>query len=152
MYQKTVLIGRIGEIKPGFTKTQKPVTQLSLATSKSIKNKKADKWEDLTEWHRVVMFNKCAEIVSENYEVGDLLVLEGELNTHKWADRNGVTHYTTQIIVRDFPKKLPRFFTRDSQANSGSYQPSANQSPPQVPSNFENQMPSFDSFDDDIPF
>lgn len=153
MYQKTTLIGRIGEIKPGYTKTQKPVTQYSVATSKSVKNKKTEQWEEVTEWHRIVSFNKCAEIIRDKYEVGDLLVLEGELSTHKWEDSNGTTHYTTQLIVQDFPKKLPRFFTRDGHQNTGSNMPAGNQSKNQIPPNVNaNPMPSFDSFDDDIPF
>lgn len=153
MYQKVILIGRIGEINAGFTRNQKPVTQYSVATSKSVKNKQTGEWEDLTEWHRVVSFNKCAEVISEKYEVGDLLQLEGELATHKWEDSKGSTHYTTQIIVRDFPKKLPRFFTRDGRPNTGSSKPAGNnQSNQHQPSNNANPMPSFDSFDDDIPF
>jgi single-strand DNA-binding protein len=152
MYQKVILIGRIGDIESGFTKTQIPVTQYSVATSKSVKNKKTDSWEDITEWHRVVSFNKVAEIVCKNYEVGDVLQLEGELCTRRWVDRNDSTHYTTQIIVRDFPKKLPRYFTRDGKANGVSTQPAAQQSQPQVPNEIANPVPSFDSFDDDIPF
>lgn len=153
MYQKVILIGRIGEIKPGFTKTQKPVTQYSVATSKSVKNKTTDKWDEITEWHRVVSFNKCAEIIRDNYELGDLLQLEGELSTHKWEDSKGSTHYTTQVIVRDFPTKLPRFFTRDSHPNTGSSKPAGNnQSSQNTPVHSANPMPSFDSFDDDIPF
>lgn len=151
MYQKTVLIGRIGEIKPGFTKTQKPVTQLSVATTESFKNKSTDKWEEITEWHNVASFDKCAEVIEKNYEVGDLLQLEGKWRTHSWEDSKGIKRYTKQLVVKDFPTKLPRYFTRDPQGNTG-IKPESQKSSTPAASSFENSMPSFDSFDDDIPF
>lgn len=152
MYQKTILIGRIGEIKPGFTAKQKPVTQLSIVTTESFKNKKTEKWEEIAEWHYVATFDKCAEVISKNYEVGDVLQLEGKWRTHTWEDSSGKKRYTKQLIVKDFPTKLPRYFNRDAQNAPVSNMQSPQQSMSSAASSFETSMPSFDSFDDDIPF
>jgi single-strand DNA-binding protein len=149
MYQKTILIGRIGEIKPSVTKNNKSITQYSVATSKSVKDKVNNEWTEITEWHRIVSYDKCAELIRDKFEVGDLLALEGELSTNKWDDSKGVTHYTTQLVVRDFPKKLPRFFSRAPQ-NGDSSQPAAASFYDDVSDN--NYAPSFASYDDEVPF
>ena len=128
MYQKVILIGRVGQKQLGYTKTQKPVAQYSLATTKSFKDKQTGDWNEHTEWR-----------------------------TRKWQDQSGTDRYTTEIVVNDFPKKLPRYYNRDGQAA-----PAQQQAPQRQPSQpmaqaagqeFMAQGPSFDSFDDmDIPF
>ena len=65
MYQKVILIGRVGQKQLGYTKTQKPVAQYSLATTKSFKDKQTGDWNEHTEWHRLVSFNQCAEHVNK---------------------------------------------------------------------------------------
>jgi single-strand DNA-binding protein len=152
MYQKVILIGRVGQKQLGYTKTQKPVAQYSLATTKSFKDKQTGDWNEHTEWHRLVSFNQCAEHVNNKLEPGDLIQVEGELRTRKWQDQSGTDRYTTEIVVNDFPKKLPRYYNRDGQAA-----PAQQQAPQRQPSqsmaqaagqDFMNQGPSFDSFDD----
>lgn len=156
MYQKVILIGRVGQKQLGYTKTQKPVAQYSLATTRSVKDKQTGQWTEYTEWHRLVSFNQCAEHVNSKLEPGDLLQVEGELRTRKWQDQNGIDRYTTEIVVNDFPKKLPRYYNRDGQAAPANQQ--AQQRQPSQPiaqaagQDIINQGPSFDSFDDDIPF
>lgn len=156
MYQIVILIGRIGQKKLGYTKTQKPVAQYSLATTKFVKDKQTGDWNEDTEWHRLVSFNQCAEHVNNKLEPGDLIQVEGELRTRKWQDPSGTDRYTTEIVVNDFPKKLPRYYNRDGQAAPA--QPQAPQRQPSQPmaqaadQGHMNEGPSFDSFDDDIPF
>ncbi|QFT57096.1 single-stranded DNA-binding protein [Microbulbifer sp. THAF38] len=155
MYQKVILIGRIGQKNSSYTKTQKPVAQYSLATTKSIKDKQTGDWNEHTEWHRLVSFNRCAEHVNNKLESGDLIQVEGELRTRKWQDQNGSDRYTTEIVVYDFPKKLPRYFHRDG-LSASAQQTAAQQQPSQLMAQaagqeFMNQG-QFDTFDDDIPF
>lgn len=155
MYQKVILIGRLGQKQLGFTKTAKPVAQYSLATTRSFKDKQTGEWNEHTEWHRLVSFNQCAEAVNK-LEPGDLIQVEGELRTRKWQDQTGIDRYTTEIVVNDFPKKLPRYYVRDGQAAAAEQQPKRRSSPPIAQAVGQDYMstgasPS-DTFDDDIPF
>tara|TARA_R110002167_G_scaffold204404_1_gene408445 strand:+ start:10196 stop:10666 length:471 start_codon:yes stop_codon:yes gene_type:complete len=112
MLNKVTLIGRVGQINNiAATNGGTQVINYSLATTKSIKDKVTGQFNDETEWHRLVSFGKCAEHISQKVTQGDLLYLEGELRTRKW-EKNGVDHYTTEIVVNDFPRKLPRYFTQ----------------------------------------
>ena len=148
MYQKTLLIGRIGQKQLKYTGDQKPVAIFSIATTKSYKDKQSGDWVEQTEWHRLVSFNKCAEHVSEKLAPGDVVQVEGELRTRKWQDKDGVDRFTTEIIVNDFPKKLPRYYTKDGQSATQA-QPS--QQPQAVGQDFN--QPSDSGIDDfDIPF
>ena len=101
--------------------------------------------------------DQCAEHVNNKLEPGDLIQVEGELRTRKWQDQSGTDRYTTEIVVNDFPKKLPRYYNRDGQAAPAQQQaPQRQSSQPMaqaVGQEFMAQGPSFDSFDDmDIPF
>lgn len=149
MYQKTILIGRIGKNEFGVTpNTQTSVANYSIATTKSIKDKETGKWNEKTQWHNCVSFNKCAEHIGENIKPGDLIQVEGELETQKWQDNDGNDRYTTKLVVNDFPKKLPRYFNRDGQAASQQSQP---EPMAQAAGQDFNSDPSYQSFDDDIP-
>jgi len=128
MYQKTLLIGRIGQKQLKYTGNQKPVAIFSVATAKSYKDKVSGDWVEQTEWHRLVSFNKCAEHVAEKLVPGDVVQVEGELRTRKWQDKDGIDRFTTEIIVNDFPKKLPRYYKNDGQSGKqtqSSQQPQA---------------------------
>lgn len=147
MYQKVILLGRIGQKELRATQNGTPVAQYSLATTKSFKDKQSGVWNEHTEWHRIVSFNQCAEHVHSKLEPGDLIQVEGELRTRKWQDKSGTDRYTTEIIVNEFPKKLPRYYNRDGQVAP------ANQQAQAADQDFKNHGPSFDSFDDNqIPF
>lgn len=103
MYQQVVLIGRVGQKDFAVTAQQQtPVCKLNLATSKSFKDKDGN-WKENTEWHRLIMFRKCAEHVDNTVSIGDLLLIKGEIRTRKWQDKDGSDRYTTEIIVDDFP-------------------------------------------------
>ncbi|WP_444928270.1 single-stranded DNA-binding protein (plasmid) [Microbulbifer sp. TRSA002] len=117
MYQIVFLIGRVGQKQFGYTKSHhKPVLNYSLATTKSKMNKKTGNWDEETEWHRLVSFNQCAEHVNDKLEPGDVIQVEGELRTRKWQDQSGTDHFTTETVVNDFPKELPRYYKQDGQA------------------------------------
>lgn len=146
MYQKIILIGRVGHKKMSVTKNaHKPVVQYSLATTKSTQDKSGS-WVEHTEWHRLVSFSKCAEHVNSKLEPGDLIQVEGEVRARSWQDSQGNNRYITEIVVFDFPKKLPKFFSKDIQSD-GHRTPQPRQ---QLESqDFSMQGPSFD---DDVPF
>ena len=115
MFNEVILIGRVGKKASGHTVSQTPFTNFSLATTKSFKDKQSGEWKEATEWHQLVSFNQCAQHIAEKIEAGDLLLVKGELRTRKWQDAAGIDRYTTEIVVSDFPRKLPRFFTQIGQ-------------------------------------
>lgn len=113
MQNKVILIGRLGQKNLSATSNEKSVMQFSLATTESYKDKVSGDWKEVTEWHQLAAFEHCADHINSRVHPGDLLYVEGKLRTKKWKDENGKDHYTTSIIVKDFPKKLPRFFTKN---------------------------------------
>lgn len=149
MYQQVILIGRVGKKAFGHTVSQKPFATLSLATTRSFKDKQSGEWSEHTEWHQLVSFNQCAEHINLKVESGDLLLVEGELRTRKWQDANGVDRYTTEIVVSDFPRKLPRYFSQSEHSELPKSPASRTKSQP--PAKAVGQ--DFSSgLDDDIPF
>lgn len=99
---KVILVGNVGqdpEIK--YTASGVPVAKLSLATNERFKNKN-DAWQDRTEWHSIVAWQRLAEIVGEYVHKGSKLYIEGKLQTSTWEDKqNGEKKYRTEIVARD---------------------------------------------------
>ena len=88
---KVILLGRVGvdpEVK--YMPSGNAVLNLSLATSRKFKNQESGAYEDKTEWHRVVFFNKHAETIGQYVKKGQQLYVEGRLQTRKWQDKDGV--------------------------------------------------------------
>jgi len=139
---KVILVGNLGqdpEVK--FTAGGAAVTTLSIATSDSWKDKDSGMDKERTEWHRVVLWRRLAEIAGEYLKKGSKVYIEGQLQTRKW-EQEGQTRYTTEIIARDM-----QFLD-----SKGSASPS-DQEDPGLTSNQSTQDVS-DSLieDDDIPF
>ncbi len=154
MLNKTQLIGRLGQKDVRSTPNGMQVVSYSIATTKSLKDKETGEWKENTEWHRCVSFNKTAEHIGMNVEPGDLLFLEGELRTRKWQTQSGEDRYTTEIVVNDFPRKLPKYFSKNgSQQAAPAPQPQqqAHASPSQ-PGHLEQPPVEAYGFDDDYPF
>lgn len=158
---KVILVGNLGqdpEIK--YMPSGGAVTNVSLATTDSWKDKNSGERVDRTEWHRVVFFNRLAEIAGEYLKKGSQVYVEGRLQTRKWQDQNGNDRYSTEIVANDMQMLGGRGGTAEfgqgmsggggNQGMSGGQQhpnaPSQPQSAPQQPSQ------NFDDFDDDIPF
>ena len=99
---KVILVGNVGqdpEVK--YTASGVPVAKLSLATSERFKDKN-DAWQDRTEWHSVVAWQRLAEIVGEYVRKGSKLYIEGKLQTSTWEDeQSGEKKYRTEIVARD---------------------------------------------------
>ena len=78
------------------------MVNLSIATNRKFKNQESGSYEDKTEWHRVVFFNKPAETIGQYVKKGQQLYVEGRLQTRKWQDKDGVEKYSTDIISDSF--------------------------------------------------
>ncbi|OQX95917.1 single-stranded DNA-binding protein [candidate division KSB1 bacterium 4572_119] len=99
---KVILLGRLGkdpELK--YTANGAAVVNISIATNLVWTNQQGDKQEK-TEWHRVVIWRKLAEIAGEYLKKGSLVYLEGRLETRSWNDKDNITRYTTEIVADTF--------------------------------------------------
>ncbi|MFT5083796.1 MAG: single-strand DNA-binding protein [Lentisphaeria bacterium] len=96
---KVILIGNCGQDpETKFTASGAAIANLSIATSDSWKDKQTGQMQERTEWHRVVFFNRLAEIVGEYLRKGSKVYIEGRLQTRKWQDQSGQERYTTEIV------------------------------------------------------
>ncbi|KDE40273.1 MAG: single-stranded DNA-binding protein [Nitrincola lacisaponensis] len=169
---KVILVGNLGqdpEVK--YMPSGNAVTNVTLATSDTWKDKQTGQPQERTEWHRVVFFNRLAEIAGEYLRKGSKIYVEGSLRTRKWQDQSGQDRYTTEIVASEMQMLDGRGGDSNMGGQQGGY---ANQDPmgygqpaqqasrpaPQQ-SRPQNQAPAqqqpqpaagFDDFDDDIPF
>jgi single-strand DNA-binding protein len=121
------------------------VTNISLATSESWKDKASGEQKERTEWHRVVFFNRLSEIAAEYLRKGSKVYVEGTLRTRKWQDQSGQDRYTTEIVGAEMQMLDSRGATQDG----GGYQSApAASSPAPAAANPE----PIDFPEDDIPF
>ncbi len=99
---KVILIGNLGaDPEVRYTGGGSPVCSLSLATSESWTDKQTGQRQERTEWHRVKVFGKLAEICKEYLHKGRQVYIEGTLRTDKYTDKNGIERYTTDVIARN---------------------------------------------------
>jgi len=97
---KAILIGNLGQDPDTrYTPSGNPVVNLNLATDESYKDKSTGQKVPKTEWHRVVVFGKLAEIVSQYCRKGSKLYVEGKMQTRKWQGQDGQDRYTTEVVV-----------------------------------------------------
>ena len=148
---KVIIVGNCGQDpETRFMPSGGAVTNLSIATSESWKDKSSGEQQERTEWHRVVFFNRLAEIAGEYVKKGSKLYVEGSLRTRKWQGQDGQDRYTTEIVASEMQMLDSRG------AQSGGYdapQQGGYQAPPaQAPQQPQQAPQSMDSFDDDIPF
>ena len=97
---KVILVGNLGqdpEIR--YMPNGNAVANFSVATSESWKDKQTGENRDKTEWHRIVVFGKLAEITGEYIKKGTLVYIEGQLQTRKWQDQSGQDRYTTEVVI-----------------------------------------------------
>lgn len=139
---KVILVGNLGkDPEVRYTQTGLAVANLAIATTESWKDKQTGENQDRTEWHRVVVYQRLAEIASEYLRKGAKIFIEGRLQTRKWQDKNGVERYTTEIIGDSLQMLDGKGNTSDSKP-SFSKEDHATSSP----------APSEAGFDDEIPF
>jgi len=103
-----LLIGNLGN-DPEVRSTQdgRSLCTFSIATSESWKDKNSGERRDKTEWHRVVIFNEGLVRIAEQYlKKGSKVYLEGQLQTRKWEDKDGIEKYTTEVVLQNFNGNL----------------------------------------------
>lgn len=99
---KVILIGNLGaDPETRYTAAGAAITSIRLATSESWRDKQSGEQQERTEWHRVVFFNRLAEIAGEYLKKGRQVYIEGSLRTNKWQDQSGQDRYTTEIIASE---------------------------------------------------
>jgi single-strand DNA-binding protein len=158
---KVILIGNLGnDPETRYMPSGGAVTNISLATSESWKDKQTGQPQERTEWHRVVFFNRLAEIAGEYLRKGSKVYVEGSLRTRKWQDQSGQDRYTTEIVANEMQML-------DSRGGGGQQAPypdegvsqrgggpgagqAANAAAGGAPAG--GGSGNFDDFDDDIPF
>ncbi|WP_367680198.1 single-stranded DNA-binding protein [Candidatus Fukatsuia anoeciicola] len=97
---KVILVGYLGQDpEVRYMPNGNAVVNLTLATSENWRDKQTGEQKDKTEWHRVVLFNKLAEVAGEYLRKGSQVYIEGTLQTRKWQDQTGQDRFTTEIIV-----------------------------------------------------
>lgn len=100
---KVIILGNVGkDPETRFLPNGGAVTNLTIATSESWKDKQTGEQKEKTEWHRVVIFGKLAEIAGEYVKKGSKLYIEGALQTRKWTNQQGQDQYTTEIVLQGF--------------------------------------------------
>jgi single-strand DNA-binding protein len=148
---KVILIGNLGnDPEVRYTPSGSAVANVNLATSETWRDKQSGELQDRTEWHRVVFFNRLAEIVGEYLRKGSKIYVEGTLRTRKWTDKNNVERYTTEIIANEMHILDSRSTVAGSHSNSPST--TTNEDFDAGTPNIPAHHPSHESFDDDIPF
>ncbi|MDG1080210.1 MAG: single-stranded DNA-binding protein [Porticoccaceae bacterium] len=162
---KVIIVGNCGQDpETRYLPSGGAVTNMSLATSESWKDKNTGEQQERTEWHKVVFFNRLGEIAGEYLKKGSKVYVEGSLRTRKWQGQDGSDRYTTEIVASE----MQMLDSRGGQEGGGGYQqnrPQQNQGQQnqgqmqnQGQQQQQNQAPKpqapqgMDSFDDDIPF
>ncbi|MBD3609600.1 MAG: single-stranded DNA-binding protein [Gammaproteobacteria bacterium] len=99
---KVILVGNLGrDPEVRYMPAGGAVANITIATSETWKDKQTGQQNEKTEWHRVVMFNRLAEIAGEYLKKGAKVYIEGRLQTRKWQDQQGQDRYTTEIVVNE---------------------------------------------------
>ena len=137
---KVIVLGNLGaDPDARYMPNGNAVTNISVATTDSWKDKESGERQEKTEWHRVVFFGRLAEIASEYLKKGSQVYVEGRLQTRKWEDKEGNDRWTTEIVANEMQMLGERI---SSSSNSDNIS---------APKRSDSEFAS-DDFDDDIPF
>ena len=147
---KVILVGNLGaDPETRYLPSGDPVTNLRLATTDSWKDKASGEKKEATEWHRVVLFRRLAEIAGQYLKKGSQVYVEGSLRTRKWTDKDGQERYTTEIRCDDMKMLGSRQGMGAPAGGGGGYDEPTDYAPA-PPKN--KPKPSFDDLGDDIRF
>ncbi len=167
---KVILIGNLGnDPEVRYLPNGGAVANLTVATSETWRDKNTGENKEMTEWHRVVMYRRLAEIAGEYLKKGSKVYLEGRLQTRKWQGQDGQDRYTTEIVANEMQMLDSRSGggmgggqgqqSQQPQQQGGNWgqpqQPSYQQKPQQQAPQQQPQAPQYNDmpdFDDDIPF
>ena len=167
---KVIIIGNLGrDPEVRYTATGAAICNVAIATSRSWKDKTSGERQEETEWHRVVFFDRLAEIAGEYLKKGKSVYVEGRLRTRKWTDKDGLEKYTTEIFAQEMTMlggredgAGPRGAAGGEEGGYGEQQgrseaPRRAAPPPRAPTPAPRapaakSSTGFDDMDDDIPF
>lgn len=148
---KVILVGNLGaDPESKFMPSGSAVCELRLATSRSWKDKNSGEQREETEWHRVVAYQRLAEIMGQYLRKGSQVYIEGRIRTRKWQDKQGQDRYTTEIIADEMQMLGGR--EGGGTANFSSPAPASSSKSQQRPQNNQPAGGMDDDMDDDIPF
>lgn len=166
---KVILVGHLGqdpEIR--YMPNGGAVANITLATSEKWRDKATGEPREKTEWHRVALFGKIAEVVAEYLRKGSEVYIEGQLQTRKWQDQGGQDRYTTEVVVQPYKGTMQMLGGKRQESWGQPQQPSSPQQPSQRPApqqrapqqggmgQQQHAQPQYNEppmdFDDDIPF
>jgi len=137
---KVIVLGNLGSDPDArYMPNGNAVTNISVATTNSWKDKESGERQEETEWHRVVFFGRLAEIASEYLKKGSQVYVEGRLQTRKWEDKEGNDRWTTEIVANDMQMLGERISSSSNSDNLSAQKQSGSEF-------------ATDDFDDDIPF
>jgi single-strand DNA-binding protein len=145
---KVILVGNLGnDPETRSLPSGGSVSNISVATSESWTDKTTGSKQERTEWHRVVFFNRLAEIVAQYLRKGSKVYVEGQLRTRKWQDKDGSDRYSTEIVAKEMQMLDSKGGNSGSGggADYGSYPEASQQSAPEP-------APAHNDDDADIPF
>lgn len=164
---KVTIVGNLGQDpETKYMPSGGAVTNISVATSESWKDKQTGQPQERVEWHRIVFFNRLAEIAGEYLKKGSQVYIEGALRTRKWQDQSGQDRYTTEIVANEMQMLGGRQGGGNTMGGDPGYDqsygggsaapqqtaPQAQAARPQASAPAPQAAPGMDSFDDDIPF
>ena len=152
---KVILIGNLGsDPEVRYTPDGVPVANFSLATSESWNDRNTGERQERTEWHRLVLWSKLAEIAGQYLKKGAKIYVEGRLQTRSWDDQSGQKRYTTEIVVNDMQMLDSRGEGGGSGGRDTGYNPPGDPSGGQNvgPASQPSASPSPGGDDDDLPF
>ena len=148
---KVIIVGNLGrDPETRYAPEGGAITNISVATTDQWKDKTSGEKQERTEWHRVVFFNRLAEIAGEYLKKGSQVYVEGALRTRKWQDKEGKERYTTEIIA----ERMQMLGSRSGMGDAGARGGGDDKAPVTAGEGKSAKKPAgkFDDMDDDIPF
>jgi len=146
---KVILVGNLGKDPDmKYTASGAAIANITVATSESWNDKQTGEKVEKTEWHRVVAFQRLAEIMGEYLKKGSQVYIEGKIQTRKWQDQNGQDRYTTEVVANDMQMLGSRGGESGGAPQGGGFRKNPQAQQPATPANTGGG--GFD--DDDIPF
>jgi single-strand DNA-binding protein len=166
---KVILIGNLGrDPEVRYAPSGSAICNVTIATSRNWKDKTSGERQEETEWHRVVFYDRLAEIAGEYLKKGRPVYVEGRLKTRKWTDKDGVEKYTTEIVADQMQLLGGRedgggggrsaggggddYANEGAPARPAAARPAASRPPAAAPRPAPKSSTGFDGMDDDIPF
>ena len=145
---KVIIVGNLGkDPEVRYTPNGDSVTNVTIATTDTWKDKGTGEKKEATEWHRVVFFGKLAEIAGQYLKKGRQVYVEGALRTRKWTDKEGHERYTTEIVANEMKMLGSREGMSDAPPRESGGGAAGNR-----PAAAPQPANSFNDFEDDIPF